>query len=122
MDTEKRDLYLRIAELADAYNRLCAENADFVAESIKADRRIAELESEVMEFRSRGNVAMSSWDEERERALREGERVVSLEAECKTLRRDAERWRALKVEPTQTIGGNDPEYLAEVFWRDRRKK
>ena len=25
------------------------------------------------------------------------------------------------VEPTQTIGGNDPEYLAEVFWRDRRK-
>ena len=30
--------------------------------------------------------------------------------------------RALKVEPTQTIGGNDPEYLAEVFWRDRREK
>ena len=47
MDTEKRDLYLRIAELADAYNRLCAENADFVAESIKADRRVAELEAQV---------------------------------------------------------------------------
>ena len=30
--------------------------------------------------------------------------------------------RALKVEPTQTIGGTDPEYLAEVFWRDRREK
>jgi predicted nuclease with TOPRIM domain len=35
----------RIAELADAFNRLCAENADFVAESIKADSRIAELEA-----------------------------------------------------------------------------
>jgi len=46
----------RIAELADAFNRVCDENADFIAESIKADRRIAELEAEVMEFRSRGNV------------------------------------------------------------------
>jgi len=35
----------RIAELADAYNRLCAENADFVAESIKAGRRIEELQN-----------------------------------------------------------------------------
>ena len=41
----------RIAELADAYNRLCEENADFVAESIKTDRRIAELEAEVKELR-----------------------------------------------------------------------
>jgi len=92
----------RIAELADAFNKVCDENADFVAESIKADRRIAELtaqlkhceghaaelEAEVMEFRSRGNVAMSSWDEEREHALRDGERVVALEAEVKTLRED----------------------------------
>ena len=54
--------------------------------------RIAELEAEVMEFKSRGNVAMSSWDEERERALREGERVVALEAEVKMLRKDAERY------------------------------
>ena len=36
---------------ADAYNRLCAENADFVAESIKADSRIAELEAEVKTLR-----------------------------------------------------------------------
>jgi hypothetical protein len=40
----------RIAELADAFNRVCAENADFVAESIKADRRVAELEAEVKEY------------------------------------------------------------------------
>ena len=37
----------RIAELADAFNKLCAENADFVAESIKADRRIAGLEAQL---------------------------------------------------------------------------
>jgi hypothetical protein len=41
----------RVAELADAFNRVCAENADFVAESIKADRRIAELEAEVKTLR-----------------------------------------------------------------------
>ena len=40
----------RIAELADAFNKVCDENADFVAESIKADRRIAELEAEVKEY------------------------------------------------------------------------
>jgi hypothetical protein len=81
----------RIAELADAFNKVCDENADFVSESIKADRRIAELEAEVMEFRSRGNVAMSSWDEERERALREGERVVALETDVKDLHADIAR-------------------------------
>jgi len=35
----------RIAELADAFNKVCAENADFVADSIKTDKRIAELEA-----------------------------------------------------------------------------
>ena len=34
----------------------------------------------------------------------------------------ADAIRALKVEPTQTIGGNDPEYLAEVFWRERERR
>jgi predicted RNase H-like nuclease (RuvC/YqgF family) len=84
---------------------------------VKDTQKIVALEAEVMEFRSRGNVAMSSWDEERERALREGERVVALEAdvkdlhadiarltteaytrdaECKTLRVDAERYRWLR--------------------------
>ena len=40
----------RIAELADAFNKVCDENADFVAESIKADRRIAELECDVKDL------------------------------------------------------------------------
>jgi len=30
--------------------------------------------------------------------------------------------RALKVEPVQVIGGNDPEYLAEVFWRTAERR
>jgi predicted nuclease with TOPRIM domain len=37
----------RIKELTDAFNRVCDENADFVAESIKADRRVAELEAQL---------------------------------------------------------------------------
>ena len=37
----------RIAELADAFNRVCDENADFVAESIKDEARIAELEAQL---------------------------------------------------------------------------
>jgi hypothetical protein len=44
---------------ADAYNRLCAENADFVAESIKADSRIAELESEVKTLRDKHDDCMA---------------------------------------------------------------
>jgi len=35
----------RIAELTDAFNKVCDENADFVAASNEADRRIAELEA-----------------------------------------------------------------------------
>jgi len=60
--------------------------AELEAQLKHAEGHAAELEAEVMEFRSRGTVALSSWDEERERALREGERVVALEAEVKTLR------------------------------------
>ena len=37
----------RIAELADAFNKVCDENADFVAESIKDETRIAELEAQL---------------------------------------------------------------------------
>ena len=35
----------RIAELADAFNRVCDENADFVAQSVTDENRIAELEA-----------------------------------------------------------------------------
>ena len=44
----------RIVELTDAFNKVCAENADFVAESIKTDRRIAELEANIKTLRKSG--------------------------------------------------------------------
>jgi len=37
----------RIAELADAFNRVCDENADFVAQSVTDENRIAELEAQL---------------------------------------------------------------------------
>ena len=46
MGEEKTDKE-RIAELTDAFNRVCDENADFVAESIKDETRIAELEAQL---------------------------------------------------------------------------
>ncbi len=36
----------RITELADAFNKVCAENADFVVQSVTDENRIAELEKE----------------------------------------------------------------------------
>lgn len=36
----------RIVELADAFNRVCAENADFVVQSNADENRIAELEAQ----------------------------------------------------------------------------
>ena len=44
----------RIAELTAAFNRVCAENADFVAESIKDEARIAELEANIKTLRKSG--------------------------------------------------------------------
>jgi len=37
----------RIAELADAFNKVCDENADFVAQSVTDENRIAQLEAQV---------------------------------------------------------------------------
>ncbi len=86
----------RIAEL-EAELTMRREQAEGLQNQwVKDTQKIVALEAEVMEFKSRGNVAMSSWDEERERALREGERVVALEAEVKMLRKDAERYRWLR--------------------------
>jgi hypothetical protein len=67
----------RIAELTDAFNRVCEENADFVAESIKDETRIAELaaqlkhceghaaelEAEVKEVRESGIALVGFLDE-----------------------------------------------------------
>jgi len=41
----------RIAELAVAFNKVCDENADFVAQSVTDENRIAELEAEVKALR-----------------------------------------------------------------------
>jgi len=64
----------RIAELADAFNKVCAENADFVAQSVTDENRIAKLEAQVKHC--------------------EGH-AAELEAENKALRLDAERYRWL---------------------------
>lgn len=44
-------------------------------------REVAELRAEVKESRARARVAIASWDEERQRALRESGRVIELRAE-----------------------------------------
>jgi chromosome segregation ATPase len=66
----------RIAELADAFNRVCAENADFVAESIKADRRIAELEAELTMRREQAEGLQNQW-------VKDTQKIVKLEAQVK---------------------------------------
>jgi predicted nucleic acid-binding Zn-ribbon protein len=62
----------RIAELADAFNMVCDENADFVAESIKDETRIAELQN--------------AFEDAVTRAEKAENRLAELEAEVKTLR------------------------------------
>ena len=49
-------------------------------------REVAELRAEVKESKARERAAIASWDEERQRALREGGRVVELRAELALLR------------------------------------
>ena len=48
-------------------------------------REVSELRAEVKESKGRERVAIASWDEERQRALREGGRVVELRAEVERL-------------------------------------
>jgi len=72
----------RIAELADAFNRVCDENADFVVESIKTDRRIAELEGDVKDLHA--DIARLTTE------------AYTREAEIKTLRVGAERYLCLR--------------------------
>lgn len=49
-------------------------------------REVSELRAEVEESKARERAAIASWDEERQRALREGGRVVELRAELALLR------------------------------------
>jgi len=62
----------RVAELADAFNRVCAENADFVAESIKADRRIAGLEAQLKHCEGHAAELKAEVKALRWKAVREG--------------------------------------------------
>jgi chromosome segregation ATPase len=49
-------------------------------------REVSELRAEVKESKARERAAIASWDEERQRALREGGRVVELRAEVQRLK------------------------------------
>jgi hypothetical protein len=87
----------KIEELADAFNRVCSENADFVAESIKDETRIAELEGQLRHC--------------------EGH-AAELEAGNRALWRDAERldWlEQLRLDP-ETVHA----LIVDWKWDDRR--
>jgi chromosome segregation ATPase len=83
----------RIAELADAFNRVCSENADFVAESIKDETRIAELEAQLKHCEGHAAELEAELTMRREQAeglqnqwVKDTQKIVALEAECKALR------------------------------------
>jgi len=81
----------RIKELADAFNKVCAENADFVAESIKDEARIAELQDSFEDAVTRAEQAENRIAE-LEAQLKHCERhAAELEAEVKAL-----RWKAVR--------------------------
>ena len=98
----------RIAELADAFNRVCDENADFVAQSVTDENRIAELEAQVKHC--------------------EGH-AAELEAEVKTLRELCGRASDLifdycDVGPNNELGKAKRDSLFKaidaVLWPERR--
>ena len=80
----------RIAELADSFNRVCAENADFVAESIKDEARIAELQSSFEDAVTRAEQAENRIAELEARLKHAEGHAAELEAEVRAL-----RWKAV---------------------------
>ena len=76
----------RIAELADAFNRVCAENADFVAESIKDEARIAELQDSFEDAVTRAEQAENRIAELEARLKHCEGHAAELEAEVRALR------------------------------------
>ena len=79
----------RVAELTDAFNKVCDENADFVEESNKDEARIADLEAQITALQE--EILRKDVDHDRELLKREAERDV--------LRRDAERYRWIAADP-----------------------
>jgi len=81
----------RIAELTDAFNRVCAENADFVAESIKDEARIAELQDSFENAVTRAEQAENRIAELEAQVKHAEGHAAELEAEVKAL-----RWKAVR--------------------------
>ena len=85
------------------------ENWAWQIRNLGEDRRLVyadrdKLRAEVKESKERERVAIASWDEERQRALREGERVEKLAGELAAAKAECERlhkagtdtWRELR--------------------------
>jgi chromosome segregation ATPase len=85
MGEEKTDKE-RIAELTDAFNRVCDENADFVAESIKDETRIAELQDSFEDAVTRAEKAENRIAELEAQLKHCAGHAAELEAEVKHLR------------------------------------
>ena len=66
-------------------------------------REVSELRAEVKESKERERVAIASWDEERQRALREGGRVVELRAEVERLGRSEREARGSERDLRQIL-------------------
>ena len=78
------------------YGNLSATN-----EALTAERD--QLRAEVKESKERERVAIASWDEERQRALREGGRVVELRAEVERLGRSEREARGSERDVRQIL-------------------
>lgn len=83
-------------------------------------REVSELRAEVEESKARERAAIASWDEERQRALREGARVVELRAEVERLKArlyqgcDDERDMAISEGPGHSTCGLADELTARA--------
>jgi len=85
----------RLAELADAFNKVCDENADFVAQSVTDENRIAELEAQLPDGmkdctivfkeceKGHGTLTATNWVQHECATCK----IAELEANVKTLRK-----------------------------------
>ena len=74
------------AELEKVYALVTPDGCDLAPRGLfETARAVTELRAEVKESKARERAAIASWDEERQRALREGGRVVELRAEVRAI-------------------------------------